>query len=161
MGSNKLLLIGEKMRATIWKRLFEEKGWLVNGKLVVPNIKVRPLIQPRYKDFITSNNYFSLDDIIQLEDNSFIILGMSMSNDGEIGHNYGQKDLIIAKLSETGGLLAIKNIGGSENEYSYSIIKINQGEFLINAVTASNDHDVIEHNGILDNWLIIVKEIIE
>lgn len=100
-------------------------------------------------------------DIIQLEDNSFIILGMSMSNDGEIGHNYGQKDLIIAKLSETGGLLAIKNIGGSENEYSYSIIKINQGEFLINAVTASNDHDVIEHNGILDNWLIIVKEIIE
>jgi PKD repeat protein len=99
------------------------------------------------------------NDIIQLEDGSLIILGMSSSTDGEIPGNYGsQDDLIISKLSASGKLLGIRNFGGSKGEWANCILNQGNGEYLIDGTTDSDDFDVSGNVTGYDTWLFKVKE---
>ena len=102
--------------------------------------------------------------ILQNEDDSFILFGTSVSDDGDIGGNYGSQDIILAKASASGQLITLQNIGGSGNEWSYSILRDISGDLLMNAVTNSIDHDVTGNvgcNGCSQNWLVRIEEIVE
>jgi hypothetical protein len=99
------------------------------------------------------------EDIIQLNDGSLIVLGMSGSTDGDIPGNYGNDyDVIISKLSASGKLLSIKNFGGSKREWANCILNEGNGEYLIEATTESDDFDVTDNVNGNDTWLFKVKE---
>jgi PKD repeat protein len=99
------------------------------------------------------------NDIIQLEDGSLIVLGLSSSTDGEIPGNYGSEDdLIISKLSASGKLLGIRNFGGSSREWANCILNQGNWEYLIDATTTSDDFDVSGNVNGNSTWLFKVRE---
>lgn len=103
------------------------------------------------------------EDIIQTEDSSIIVLGESPSKNGDIGANYGDRDVIVAKLNSSGDLLGINNFGSSEREWANSIFELDKGEYLINAATVSfGNNDVIREETPTrqdNHWLFKVIEV--
>ena len=95
--------------------------------------------------------------IQETDDNSFIIIASSDSNDFNITNNKGQYDFWILKIAGDGALIWQKNFGGSEIEEPRGICKTNDGNFLIVGDTRSSDQDVSKNNGAADIWLIKIS----
>ena len=95
--------------------------------------------------------------IQETDDNSFIIIASSDSNDFNITNNKGQYDFWILKIASDGALIWQKNFGGSEIEEPRGICKTNDGNFLIVGDTRSSDQDISKNNGAADIWLIKIS----
>lgn len=96
-------------------------------------------------------------DAIQTEDGGYIIVGSSDSNDVDIKNNKGSYDFWIVKISETGSLIWEKSFGGSEVDEAQSIVKSNDGNYVIIGDTRSNDLNVSKNNGAADLWIIKIS----
>ncbi len=92
--------------------------------------------------------------VIQTQDNGYIIVGSSDSNDVDISNNKGGYDFWVIKISEAGTLIWEKSFGGSQIDEARDIIATNDGHFLIVGDTRSNDKDVTNNKGAADIWLI-------
>ncbi|KAA5820862.1 hypothetical protein FPF71_17130 [Algibacter amylolyticus] len=93
-------------------------------------------------------------DAIQTEDNGFLIVGSSDSNDVDIKDNKGTYDFWVVKLSETGTLDWEKSFGGSQTDEARAIVKSSDGNYIIVGNTRSSDIDVSNNNGAADLWAI-------
>jgi hypothetical protein len=96
-------------------------------------------------------------DVIQTEDNGYLIIGSTDSNDVDINNNKGSYDFWIVKISETGTLVWEKSFGGSEIDEARAITKSNDGNYIIVGDTRSNDLDVSDNNGAADLWVIKIS----
>ena len=96
-------------------------------------------------------------DAIQTEDNGYIIVGSSDSNDVDIKNNKGSYDFWVIKISEIGTLLWEKSFGGSEVDEARAITKSTDGNYVIIGDTRSRDLDVLENNGAADLWIIKIS----
>lgn len=97
------------------------------------------------------------NDVIQTNDNGYIIVGGSDSNDVDITNNKGSYDFWVIKISETGTLVWEKSFGGSEIDEAMAITKTNDGNFIIVGDTRSDDFDVSKNNGVADLWIIKIS----
>ena len=61
----------------------------------------------------------------------YIILGQTYSTDGDIKNAYGSSDIAFARISSSGDLLKLKNIGGLGFETPSSFIQRPDGTFVI------------------------------
>lgn len=95
--------------------------------------------------------------VIQTEDNGYIIVGSSDSNDVDIKNNKGSYDFWIVKISEAGTLVWEKSFGGSEIDEARGISNTNDGNYVIVGDTRSNDADVKNNNGAADLWVIKIS----
>lgn len=93
-------------------------------------------------------------DAIQTEDNGYIIVGSSDSNDVDITNNRGTYDFWIIKISATGSLVWEKSLGGSEIDEAHAISKSADGNYLIAGDTRSSDLNISQNNGAADLWVI-------
>lgn len=93
-------------------------------------------------------------DVIQTQDNSYIIVGSSDSDDVDIKGNKGTYDFWAVKISESGSLIWEKSFGGSEIDEAWEISATNDGNFVIVGDTRSSDNDVLENNGAADVFII-------
>ncbi|SEP91359.1 hypothetical protein SAMN05421824_0671 [Hyunsoonleella jejuensis] len=89
-------------------------------------------------------------DVVETEDNNFIIVGSSDSDDVDIKNNKGTYDFWIVKLSDTGNLIWEKSVGGSEIDEAWGITGTIDGNFVIVGDTRSKDKDVSSNNGAAD-----------
>jgi hypothetical protein len=95
--------------------------------------------------------------MIETSDHGFLIGGTSMSEgDGNyscIPHSYGSEALV-AKLDSNGVLLWDKCYGGSDYDYAFSVLEIEEG-YMIAGISLSNDGDVLDSgwHGMEDIWL--------
>ncbi len=96
-------------------------------------------------------------DAIQTEDNGYIIVGSSDSNDVDIKNNKGSYDFWIIKISETGTLIWEKSFGGSEVDEAQAITKSSDGNYVIIGDTRSSDLDVSKNKGAADLWMIKIS----
>jgi len=96
-------------------------------------------------------------DVIQTNDNGYIIVGSSDSEDVDISNNKGSYDFWIIKISGTGTLLWEKSFGGSEIDEARSITASNDGNYIIVGDTRSNDLDISKNNGAADLWIIKIS----
>jgi len=96
-------------------------------------------------------------DLIQTDDNSFIIVGSSDSNDLDITNSQGSYDFWIVKISSTGELIWEKSVGGSEIDEARAIADSGDGNYIIVGDTRSNDKDVSNNNGAADLWIIKIS----
>lgn len=96
-------------------------------------------------------------DAVQTEDNGYIIVGSSDSNDVDIKNNKGSYDFWIIKISETGTLIWEKSFGGSEVDEARAITKSTDGNYVIIGDTRSSDLDVSENKGAADLWVIKIS----
>ena len=92
--------------------------------------------------------------IQQTADGGYLVLGFTMSVDGDISSNHGGKDVWLIKISATGVLLWQKTYGGSGNDIGYGLTPTSDGNYVIVGYTGSSDGDVSGAIGGLDVWTI-------
>lgn len=95
----------------------------------------------------------AVGDIKQLSDGSFVSVCKTSSTDYYIGFNYGKNDICAIKLNSGGELEWTKILGGSNDEYSNSLLEFSSNELLVAGVTNSEDYDIENHIGGFDFWL--------
>lgn len=96
-------------------------------------------------------------DVIQTDDNGYIIVGSSDSIDVDIKNNKGSYDFWIIKISEIGELVWEKSFGGLQADEARGIVKTNDGNYLIIGDTRSEDTDVSFNKGAADFWVIKIS----
>lgn len=92
--------------------------------------------------------------ITQTNDNGFIIVGGSDSDDTDISNNIGTYDFWVIKVSYSGDLIWEKSFGGSQIDEARAIVESGDGNYIIAGDTRSNDINVNANNGAADLWLI-------
>jgi len=93
-------------------------------------------------------------DVLQTNDDKFVVAGVTISNNGNVSGNHGNDDFWIVKLNDGGGIQWQKALGGSKDEMPYSIEKTNDGGYIVVGYTKSNDGDVSGNHGGWDGWLV-------
>lgn len=96
-------------------------------------------------------------DVIQTNDNGYIMVGSSDSDDVDIKNTKGDYDFWVVKISETGSLVWEKSFGGDQIDEARGIEKTNDGNFMIVGTTRSNSIDVSQSNGAGDVWIIKIS----
>ena len=96
-------------------------------------------------------------DVIETEDNGYIIVGSSDSADVDISSSQGTYDFWVIKINSTGTMVWEKSFGGSEIDEAFSIIKSSDGNYVIVGDTRSNDKNVSHNNGASDLWIIKIS----
>jgi hypothetical protein len=103
--------------------------------------------------------------IRQTSDNGYIIVGHSDSNDIDVFGNHGGFDIWALKLSppdpsspETPPVIEWQRcIGGSLQDYAYSVYQNAKGEYLIAGHSNSIDGDIIDNKGANDFLVLKLK----
>ena len=99
--------------------------------------------------------YESGINILQTNDNGYILLGNSNSSDGDLTTNHGDDDLWIVKLSNTSEIEWQKSIGGSSSESAVGLCLTTDGGYVIAGRTQSSDGDITGfHGGGVDAWVV-------
>jgi len=98
--------------------------------------------------------------IQQTSDGGFIVAGWSKSNDGDVSGHHGSADSAdywVVKLNTTGRIVWQKCLGGSGEDWAYSVQQTSDGGFIVAGYTFSNDGDVSGKHGLYDNpdyWVV-------
>ena len=87
-------------------------------------------------------------------DGGYILSGNTTSNDGDVSGNQGDNDAWVVKLSNLGIIQWQKCLGGSGNEFAYSVQQTSDGGYILIGVTLSNDGDVSGNHGGQDAWVV-------
>ncbi|HLG35507.1 MAG TPA: T9SS type A sorting domain-containing protein [Bacteroidia bacterium] len=93
----------------------------------------------------------------QTSDGGYIVLGYSYSNDGDVTGNHGGWDYWLVKVDGTGTIQWQKTLGGTMNDWAYSIEQTSDGGYIVAGSSQSNDGDVTGHHGTassFDYWLV-------
>jgi hypothetical protein len=87
-------------------------------------------------------------------DGGVVIVGDAVSNDFDLGTNYGYNDYLAAKISESGEVIWVSNYGGSSYDIAYDVIETFDHNYLIIGESKSIDFDLTTNNGFNDLWII-------
>lgn len=93
-------------------------------------------------------------DILALNDGSYIIIGNAFSADTQVTNNKGQSDIWLIKIDDDGELLWEKSIGGSGFDAAHSVRSTSDGGLILSGNSKSFDGDVSENFGENDIWLV-------
>jgi hypothetical protein len=87
-------------------------------------------------------------------DGGSIVVGNTLSTDGDITSNYGSADFWVVKLDAYGTLQWQRTYGGSGSETAYSVASTFDGGFIVVGESTSDDGDVTDPRGGLDFWIL-------
>ena len=96
--------------------------------------------------------------------NQFLIIGGTLSNNGDVTGNHGNADAWIFKIDNTGALLTQKFYGGSAEDVAFKAVIANNGNYIIMGATRSVDGDVTGYHGSAagserDTWIFSIDPI--
>ncbi len=94
-------------------------------------------------------------NVVETDDNNYVVVGSSDSDDVDIKNNKGTYDFWVVKISNEGDLLWEKSFGGSQIDEAWGIVSSNDGNYIIAGDTRSNDQDITENAGASD--ILIIK----
>ncbi len=92
--------------------------------------------------------------IQQTADGGYVVTGLSNSNDGDVTGNHGTYDYWVVKLDTGGAIQWQKCLGGTNNDYAYSIQQTTDGGYAVAGRSESNDGDVTGNHGNDDYWVV-------
>jgi PKD repeat protein len=92
--------------------------------------------------------------IQQTADGGYLVVGYTISNNGNVDGNHGSYDYWVVKLDRTGTILWQKCLGGISTEQAQSIQQTADGGYIISGYTTSNNGDVTGNHGAADYWII-------
>ena len=98
-------------------------------------------------------------DIIVVSSGGYLVVGETLSDDGDVTHNYGGQDAWMARMDKQGNLLWQKTLGGSLDESFQSVVETADGGFVLAGFTYSSDGDVSGGKGAADCWLVRVDSL--
>jgi hypothetical protein len=107
------------------------------------------------KSFGGSGNDVATD--VYADEDGFVLVGRTQSNDGDVSGNHGGYDYWIVKIDLKGDIVWQRPFGGSRSERASSIIKTTDNCYIVAGSSNSNDGDVSGlHDGYGDYWIIKV-----
>ena len=127
-------------------------GYHDNGDLWV--IKLSSSGEPVWKHVYGGNMTDEGGDIIQTPDGGYMLVGYTMSNDGDVTGHHGGGDLWMLHLNQTGSIVWQKTYGGSKRDSGSGIIRTTDGEYAMTGNTYSSDGDVTSNHGSSDLWVM-------
>ena len=122
-------------------------------------LKLNPSGDIEWSKYFGGNFTDTPENVIQTEDNGFIIVGGSDSIDTDISNNIGTYDFWIIRISETGNLVWEKSFGGDQIDEARAIVKSSDGNYMIAGDTRSSNNDISNNIGAADLWLIKISPI--
>lgn len=93
-------------------------------------------------------------DIQETMDEGYIAGGTSVSEDGDVGANYGSNDYWILKLDRLRNVEWKQNYGGSSSDVLLSVKQTSDGGYLAVGHSSSSDGDAGGNNGSSDYWIL-------
>ncbi|WP_072956916.1 T9SS type A sorting domain-containing protein [Chryseobacterium arachidis] len=102
-------------------------------------------------------------DVQQTPDGGYILVGVSLSNDGDVTDHKGiagSADCWVIKLDSLGNLQWKKSFGGTFSDYANTVILTADGNYVIAGSSYSNNGDVNGHHGsqsTIDSWMIKIN----
>jgi hypothetical protein len=94
------------------------------------------------------------NSIINTPDGGYMILGYTLSNDGDVSGNHGNEDIWLVKLNAQGILQWQKTYGGSGGESANDIVPLVNEGYIICGATGSNNGDVSGGYNKGDAWVL-------
>lgn len=91
--------------------------------------------------------------VSKTQDNGFLIAGYSRSSNNDFT-NQGQSDAWILKIDNNGEKLWQKFIGGSENDFLFDAIELNNQSIIAVGESSSADFDISKNKGFSDALII-------
>ncbi len=96
--------------------------------------------------------------IKQTYDSGYIVTGLSFSNDSDVTGHHGMTmyyaDIWTVKLNSLGAITWQKSLGGSIDEYAYSVLQTPDSGYVITGFAQSADGDVSFNHGSDDFWMV-------
>ncbi len=94
------------------------------------------------------------NNIINTDDNGYLIAASSKSTDGDITSNHGGTDFWLLKIDSEGNIEWERTYGGSDDEIFSDIKQLNDSHYLLLGSSRSSDGDVGSNYGGKDYWLV-------
>ena len=101
------------------------------------------------------------NDVLINPDGTFIVVGSSTSNDGNVSGHHGNNDSTDAwmvKLSADGDIIWQRSFGGTKEDYFKSVIATSDNNYLCIGYTRSTNGDVTGNHGTGDAWIVKVDD---
>lgn len=99
-----------------------------------------------------------INSVIETHDHKFICLGYTNSINHDINQNFGHIDYWLIKFTNNGNVEWKKNLGGSSNDFGYSICKADTDTYIIAGFSESDDSYVVGNHGWADAWLLKIDD---
>lgn len=99
----------------------------------------------------TTDDY--AENIQLTSDGGFIVAGRAFSTNGDVTGNHGTYDYWVIKLSSAGVLEWQKALGGSGQDWAYSIKQTTDGGYIVGGSCNSTNGDITNSNGGFDYWI--------
>ena len=97
-------------------------------------------------------------DIAKTADGNYVLVGNTFSADTQVSQNYGESDIWLVKMSDTGEFIWQQNYGGSGFDDAHSVSLTANGGFIIAGNSRSADKDISENQGENDFWMLTTDE---
>ncbi|MCX6183863.1 MAG: T9SS type A sorting domain-containing protein [Flavobacterium sp.] len=92
--------------------------------------------------------------IQQTADGGYIVAGWTLSINGDVTGNHGERDYWVVKIDSQGTIQWQKTLGGTADDFPSSIQQTNDGGYIVAGYTSSNEGDVSGNNGLTDYWVV-------
>ena len=102
------------------------------------------------------SNFDVARSISKTQDNGYIIAGNSRSSDVDFT-NQGQSDAWILKVDNSGNKVWQKFVGGSQNEFLFDAIELDNQHIIAVGESSSADKQIFENKGFSDGLVIKIK----
>ncbi|HQU99607.1 MAG TPA: T9SS type A sorting domain-containing protein [Bacteroidia bacterium] len=96
----------------------------------------------------------SLFQVKQLRDSSYVAVGSTDSNDGDVSGNHGESDYWVVRLNLAGDTIWTQCYGGLKTDVCRDISQLVNGNFVLAGYSNSNDGDLTSNNGGYDYWVL-------
>jgi hypothetical protein len=127
-----------------------------NGAADLWMLKISPEGTLLWEKTIGATGFDVARSVSKTQDNGFIISGSSRSSEGGFT-NQGQNDAWVLKIDANGNILWQNTIGGTEIDFCYDAVAINNGEIIAVGESNSSNGDIEENKGFSDVLIIKIK----
>lgn len=100
----------------------------------------------------------SANDVVPLDDGSFLIIGESKSTDGDRTQLFGKTDVWIIKIDADGNIIWERSYGGTEDDIGLRGELLSNGLVTITATTESDDGQLNGNKGGADAWVLFIDQ---
>lgn len=92
--------------------------------------------------------------IHRLSDNTFIVVGLTISTDGDFDVNDGNLNAFAMKINDLGEVIWTQTYGGTNEDAFTGVVETDDNNLLFCGILRSNDVDASANNGASDWWLV-------
>lgn len=103
---------------------------------------------------VGGSGYEQCFSAIVLNDGTYLAVGVSNSNNGDLSGSHGGYDCMVARIDQNGNLMQAKLYGGKFNESAFSCVQYGSGQLAIAGYTNSSNDDINFNRGSSDVWVI-------